>query len=161
MGIGIELYRARIGCFSHGGRKWSTSPAMMSMTSFFSGALALVVIMTLLIIGGIEQNPGPLKAAGGRGGARTRQQTISSTGDLQDWKKMFDELRSEIDFLKKENSLLKRKMDFLESQTKINNLIIHGVQEENEEVCEEKICQEISAKLNIVINKTDFEFSRR
>jgi hypothetical protein len=59
MGVNIEEYRARIGCFS--GAKWpkkakgSEWKEECSMKLWFCG----LVIAALLVIGGVEINPGP------------------------------------------------------------------------------------------------------
>ena len=62
MGVNIETWRARIGCFSCCGKL--KGPKMAAITVSMSPVserafVALVVILALLILGGIEQNPGP------------------------------------------------------------------------------------------------------
>lgn len=162
MGVNVETWRARIGCFSCGGKL--KGPKMAAITVSMSPVserafVALVVILALLILGGIEQNPGP-----GPDSTRqnsTRQQRITKKGELEDWKKCFDELKGEIDFLKRENKQLYRRIDFLEKQSKSNNIIIHGIDESDDEICEDKIKLEISNKLSIDLNEDDVEISRR
>jgi hypothetical protein len=60
MGVSIEVYRARIGAFD--GTRWKKAKntemriSERNIKVWFLG----LVIVTLLIVGGMEQNPGPL-----------------------------------------------------------------------------------------------------
>ena len=81
------------------------------------------------MIGDMEANPGPPPARS------TRQTTLSTSGELLDWQKEFDELRGEFSALRQENRQLKNRVEFLESHNKRNNLSLYGIEEEDDEYC--------------------------
>ena len=66
MGINIELWRVRIGTFNPGIKKRLKFHGICLSRGTFSVAVRLCI---LLIIGGVEQNPGPPKGPPIRGGS--------------------------------------------------------------------------------------------
>lgn len=155
MGITTEQYRARIGGFSQPDKspKYPKLDKLDIMAIARTSRLVAQVLLILLVIGGVERNPGPPK--------QTRQATLSASGELLDWKKELDELRNEFKALRQENNSLKRRVDFLESLNKRNNLFIYGLVEETDENVEEKICSEIAEKLGVEVSRDDMDYSRR
>ena len=69
MGINIELWRVRIGTSNPGIKKRLKFHGICLSKGTFSVAVRLVLCLCiLLIIGGVEQNPGPPKGPPIRGG---------------------------------------------------------------------------------------------
>ena len=105
-----------------------------------------IVIQTLLIRGGVEQNPGPLPEPG----RVTRQTKLSfAANDIEDKIKSLEE---RVDSLECENRSLKQKIDNLENQSRRSNLIIHGLGEDDKESweeCETKAKRFINSELRI------------
>jgi hypothetical protein len=62
MGISTEVYRARIGAFNGNGTQWKTARNTKTRNSEINIKIWFLglVIVTLLIVGGVEQNPRPM-----------------------------------------------------------------------------------------------------
>ena len=148
MGITIELYRARIGGFVPQSQKCKGTVMLdicvRDQQSGNSLVISILLIMTLLLIGGIEMNPGPPKCS-----------------QQKDWKNEFSILRKEIEELRNQNNVLSKKVEYLESQNKRNNVIIYGMPENSEVDLVDVIKNEVHTKLNITLDDTDIESVKR
>ena len=141
MRVDIAVYRARIGSFNCGAiKKTCTSDNRCSVIFVI---LLLSIISILLVIGGVELNPGPPKKQPGN-----------------DLRAEMDSLKEDMDYIKAENVKLRKRVDFLENQHKQQNIVIHGVTESESDL-KEDIITNIKDKLNITVNKEDIEFVKR
>ena len=152
MGVDIATYRARIGCFStnkhmaKGAAIFSVKVNKAGLDTIMGVGFLLCIISTLLLIGGIEINPGP---------------PITRNMLSNDWKQEIIALRQEMDNFRIENKQLKRKVEFLESRSKENNIIIHGVNESADQNVIDEVQKVINEKLNVIVDKGDIELAHR
>lgn len=161
MGVTVGQWRAQIGCFSQPGPKSRFVPAAIKNMAAFP---SMLIVAALLIIGGVEPNPGPPK---------TRQTLLSSSGVPIDVAKEFETLKQEmgkvierLETVEKENKTLKNKLAYLEDQSRRNNIVIYGIPESNEESwadCEEKVIDNLNEKLKLEIplDKSKIERAHR
>ena len=134
--ISIDQYRAVIGSFhiklSHRNSQSNAENTKNAEGNPRMGLLVLLVILAMLIIGGVEQNPGP-SGRGSRPADNTRQTQLkfsnSNSTNYEDFQEQLNELRTEIDFLRDENCKLKSRIHNLEKEKKKLNIVIHGVEE--------------------------------
>lgn len=80
MGVDIDTWRARVGCFIQP-RKWRSSLRALHVPGFaVSVCLRLVLCLALLVIlgGDLEMNPGPPKSQSSRNKERNNNLDIAS-----------------------------------------------------------------------------------
>lgn len=155
MGIDIDTYRARIGCFcirSGNGIIATTTDinigyvAGLLMNKTSNKLLTLALILILLVIGGVEKNPGPV---------RTRAQLGN------DWQSEFLNLHKEMDEMRKEVKYLRKKVEYLEIQSKQKNVVIQGMAEEDDGNLPSRIIEKVKEKLDIDIRPEDLAEAHR
>ena len=118
MGISLQQYRAKIGGFSQPLPKDKFQPAAILADSSWTFRL-LIVILTLLMISGIEPNPGPNPPKRGTtSGSQVRTSSRQMKLSQSDWKEDFDALVSRIEKLEKQNVKLQKRVSFLEKQSR-------------------------------------------
>ena len=187
MGVTIEQYRSRIGGFA-GGKTVVCNDSTCNNQRVEAwihinkqSVMLLIVITLLLVISGVEQNPGPGTGDGPAGGSnrgRTRgQHSVSrqrdgmatratrNRGDVDPMINIQDTLLSmqeDILYLKTENNYLKNRVRILEDQSRKDNLIMFGLneteketKEDREELVKETISEHYNVpKENIKLKKT-------
>ena len=150
MGIGVDQWRMRIGGFSQPTAKDRFRPATLKVPCMMRPSFGLLLTLSvLLVIGGVETNPGPPKKQEG------------------DWKKDLDKVKDEMTALRKlvedllkENKKLKMSITRLEDQGRNKNLIFYGFEEEEEETwqeCENKIKQTIQDEYGYKVEDKEIE----
>ena len=159
MGVDITSWRGRIGVFygdRHGlcnYRPHRPSNVSDNLQHHQHAILPMVVICVLLILGGIELNPGPE-------GRRNKP-----SASEPDWKKELLGLKEEIETLKKDNKKLQRRVDFLEKQSKKNNVMIYGIEEPGPDAADRPIssdvCEKLSENLGLTVTDDDVEVVHR
>ena len=83
MGIHVQLWRARIGCFLQPDKRRSIFKTLKVFRQNFSLSLRLVLALSvLLIMAGVEQNPGPPRRTQATSSTRQTRFTSSDTGNL-------------------------------------------------------------------------------
>ena len=224
MGIGVELWRARIGLNSQPNKSVINCRTLKISGRYISFTLRLFLLLALLTCGDIESNPGPPRqqpsnrntrqtalsfaqsdksftsSNGATGNARPAEQNESFNDqeemfsflrrmkskllgqneqvrkDLSVMNKKMDLITERIDNLKAENELLKQsnrelkseigtlysKIDFLESQSRRNNLRFIGIdgnKNEDWSVSEAKVRDFVGNELNMP-DKREVEIER-
>ena len=161
----METWRAAIGGFVQPRPKVKFRPPVLITTAGQLRALswAILIAGALIMAGDIELNPGPPGSHGRRGnqqarghgnqGVRTRQATLSFKGtDEDNILQRLEVLEEKVICLERENRWLTNKLDALENQSRRNNLVIYGLQEDTKETwekSEEKVKKFIKEELNV------------
>ena len=101
MGVNIEVWRARMGCFLCQVRRTNSNAAPLHWnTGQCTGCLhAGIIIAVQLVIGGVESNPSPLEGK--------YQSKLCSRGEIIDLEKAFKTLKSYIKTMRDELDSLK------------------------------------------------------
>jgi polyhydroxyalkanoate synthesis regulator phasin len=174
MGVEVNVWRARIGAFA--GRKASASSVnddnSDSATNPKSQYEFGLIIGILLIIAGLEMNPGPLTSEDikqivaalqpqfdevNRKQSETIQQELSNVRHTMDEFKtcctsQYKELKGEIQDLKERNSELQDIVTNHESIARKNNIVIHGIQEQDT-ISAEQVVKSICGELRVDISE--------
>ena len=152
MSIDISTWRTRIGSFiggSHQSPHYQPMSGVVESTSPVNIHIPLLLFTVLLLIGGLELNPGPPK------------KPTSSTSSNFVTEEEFFELGKNFVSLQSAFTKLQWKVDFLEIQSKRNNIIIYGMEEPSSEPLNkpltEEICEKLSEKLGLDISKDDLD----
>jgi hypothetical protein len=152
MGVEVNIWRARIGAFASVQRKksatFTTVPNKKSVCASAQFELGLIIAI-LLVIAGVEMNPGPftmgelkqiVDALQPTLTESNRQQTEVLQRELWDVKAMvndykercdsqYKEMKDEMQALRDTNQELQDKVNMQESIPRKNNILIHGVAE--------------------------------
>lgn len=139
---------------------------------FFSKLL----ITILLLIGGVEMNPGPQESGVSLEAVLKKldsmsedigaiKGSISSVNEsVNSLKLQLVSLNKKYEELKKENTVLVNKIEVLENHSRRQNLVFYNLEElenENWETTENRIREVITEELKIVINDYDIERAHR
>lgn len=177
MGISIQCWRARIGLFNNCAVKikCNSSEDCENSEETFSGCgfPCLLLITTLLFIGCIELNPGPLSTDQL---AELMKEYKNETTDLiksfkMDTETNFETLskkiemnqvelkaaREEIKNLKDSNEVLKKQVESMDKIIRERNLILHGIKYEKTMKTEEEVIKIINNVLEIELKSDDIE----
>jgi uncharacterized membrane-anchored protein YhcB (DUF1043 family) len=174
MGVEVHVWRARIGAYASArGKKAITAGVCESentvcVSVHFEFGL---IVAILLIIAGVEINPGPftmeelqqiVDAMQPTLAEANRQQTEILQRELVDVKSMvndykencsaqYKEMKTEIHNLQKSNRELQEKINMHETIFRKNNILIHGIAEgENEDTIQ--VVSDICSDLNVQVN---------
>lgn len=218
MGVSLELWRCRIGYFVQPDkRKTYIRAIILSGTQVRTSIRILLALSVLLVMAGVEQNPGPprrphvrrsqlsqssqsrltINEEGGlglAGGAQDNEESNSGQNfelyrtlqNMQDELKSLnrnftrmntkvdsvfsklnedhEQLRLDHEELNTQYSVLEKRCDYLESQSRRNNLVFHGFEENDNETwedCETKIKTYMSSDLEIDPDNVEIERAHR
>ena len=225
MGTNIQLWRARIGCFLQPVKRRNFLRTLKVFGSKFSLSLRLVLALgVLLIMAGVEQNPGPPKKTGAgaptQPSVSTRQTRLTSNdtgnlsftqrgmqspgaesadgdsltlftmltkiqGELKQLNESYTSLNTRVnellinlntetqnnrkanDMMQKRLVSMERRVEYLESQSRRNNLIFHGFNEDSRgsvetwDECEEKVLKYLRDELSLVYDGSEIERAHR
>lgn len=206
MGVCVSVWRARIGsyfgrcsfknivsssswdmCINSKCFKCDNAPENRGLANC-KGVIYVCLILILLVIGGIEVNPGPNTDAGKLDAIIVQLQKLDSIqADISEFKNVLKQLETKYDqleckvkslddqvvFLEDENVTLKEsvrkmetKLDYLENQSRRNNLIFRGVSEVSDGVemwsdVEDRVINLVNEKLKIDLHLDDIERAHR
>ena len=182
MGISIDLWRARIGLF-HGSLKvLSLNGPCKSAKAYFAYG---VIVCVLLLIGCVESHPGP--AASQKNEIAEIKEILCSVKESNDSlvaevkKKIgitisqlvgrLNAVETELQYvsgdvikLQEHTKYLEDKIDDLENRSRRQNIVVHGIEEddhENWEQTEEKLISMIRDRLQIEIPPEQIERAHR
>ena len=225
MGINVQLWRARIGCFLQPDKRRNILRTLKVFGTKFSISLRLVLALSvLLIMAGVEQNPGPPKGARGAASSQsstsTRQTRLTSNdtgnlsfsqrglqspgaestdgesltlfsmltkiqGELKQLNENYTTLNTRVnemlvnlnteaqnnrkanDMMQKRMVTMERRVEYLESQSRRNNLIFHGFTEEGQgsaetwDESEEKVLKYLREELSLDLREFEIERAHR
>ena len=221
MGIHVQLWRARIGCFLQPDKRGSIFKTLKVFGQKFSLSLRLVLALSvLLIMAGVEQNPGPPRrtpASATQATSSTRQTRLTSSdtgnlsftqrneqspgsetdnentslfsmlaniqGQLKQLNENYTSLNTQVNDIlfrlntetannRKDNEALQKRLDsmerrveYLESQSRRNNLIFHGFNEDGGDVtwdaCEKRVLRYLHEDLGMSTSGIEIERAHR
>lgn len=154
MGVSLIVWRARIGSFSMPGpkQKFKCGAIVVQYRAIRLCLHASVIIALLLVIGGVERNPGPID------GSSTRQGRLGSKGEVLDLEKelhtlkvnmtamseeigrmktVVDQLKRENEEMREQNTMLHGKVSKQEEQSRRSNMLMFGVKDDKGETWED------------------------
>ena len=139
MGVDISAYRSRIGRFN--GRKIKTKSMMENTSiSLINIIVSAIVIAILLIVGNVEINPGPNSNdndSGLKNIESTLTKLVSAITELTNENKITNsnirQNKEDITQMKKEIQITNKEIRRQDKTNRLNNLVLHGVQERGHE----------------------------
>ena len=121
MGVSLEIWRAKIGCFIQPGKQPKFKLAAICIPRCYRSVLLNCILglsILLVLSGDIETNPGPPRA------------DISKLSDeIKELKNVQENLIKRIKTLESQNMKLKNDFNRLEDQSRRDNLVFHGIPE--------------------------------
>ena len=180
MGISLELWRARIGRFYSSSKVLSQNTSQKNVKCFFAYGL---VVCLLLVIGCVETHPGP---ASQKSDISEMKEILYSVRDLnqslvaeikhltgtvtqllgriESVEKNLVEVNHELDNLYDRTKYLEDKLDDLENRSRRQNVVLHGVDEEENETwdcTEEKVMKVLHENLGLQVDRSQIERAHR
>ena len=174
--ISVEQWRAAIGLWACGARNAGSSSAKTKLTSecLVSIILCASVISVMLVVGGVEMNPGPpapvtvadvLEEM--RAGRREILERLDGHSavllELKSFQQRVESLESTVATLEAENNFLSRKIDYLENQSRRNNLLVFGLDDLPGESWSdsESLVRDIGDRIGVHLEEHDIERAHR
>ena len=182
MGVSLETWRARIGSFCPFAKNKMKFPALYINKGAVSNTVRLALAFSLIILtcGDVESNPGPTLPPDHQADARQtrssssslRQTTLTSqktpgskplnleylNNELSLIKQEVIGLKTEVNKLRSENEALRKNVQYLEDQSRRDNLIFNGIEESENETwddVEQKVRDIMADNLNIENARND------
>jgi regulator of replication initiation timing len=174
--ITTEQYRSRIGTFFSSRKpNIKNSCKMFRYKSFY----ATCVIFVLLMIGGIELNPGPPKSGKSMDDIWEKLERLKSVlsclpeikvtlktlnDGVSSMQKEMEELRENYQTIKSENEKLRSQLDLLEGHSRRSNVVFYNVQEEEGESwskSEELVKHVMNSSMKLNVKDSDIERAHR
>lgn len=174
MGITVEQWRARIGGQGRLIRS-NTSAGKVTITTPSVECFIIVVVTILLLIGGVEPNPGPLSddiARELKNLFETQKEELSEqwNNTVQSLVREVREMKSELDTARRDLAgvrgrmeWLESKLDYQENQSRRNNLVFYGLDEGRNESWEESenLVKEVIASMGVRVSEMDIDRAHR